>query len=308
MDIQKVFDNFVKEEEAGNYKMEGVAIADREKVLLEHHFCTDRARNIYSHTKSYMSLAVGIAADQGKLSLSDKLSDYFPDKLPESPDEKLLKITLRDLLTMASGFDESYLMRNDRRKGVGAPDYVRYMLSRPMKQVPGEKFHYSTGDSILAGRMVEKAVGMRLGEFLYEYVFTKLGQGWPVWENDLQGHPVGGGGMRMKLTDMMKIGQLYLADGKWKGERIVSSNWIRQSSSLQISTHKHSEQDIWNCGYGYQFWRCPYPESYRADGAFGQVTVVLPGQELVVAVQCNEEGDFSKTVQFLHESLFLPLL
>lgn len=69
---------------------------------------------------------------------------------------------------MSSGFHEPYLMGANRRAGVGAPDYVKYMLSRPVKVQPGSEFVYSTADSILAGRMVEKAVGKRLSEYLYE--------------------------------------------------------------------------------------------------------------------------------------------
>lgn len=306
--MKQIFNDFVRLEEERHYRIEAVAIADAGKILLEHHFYPDKERNIYSHTKSYMSLAAGIAIDEGKLSLSDRLADFFPDKLPDNPDERLSAITLRDLLTMSSGFDGSYLMGSDRRRGEGIPDYVSYMLSRPMKRTPGEKFHYSTADSILAGRMIEKATGMRLGEYLYGHVFAKLGQGWPLWENDPEGHPIGGGGMHMKLTDMMKLGQLYLAQGKWNGERIVSSEWVRESGALQIDTDDASEKSVWRCGYGYQFWLCPYPESYRADGAYGQVTVVLPRQELVVAVQCSEEGDFGRTTEFLHENLFLPLM
>lgn len=308
MGMEQIFENFVRLEKERDYKIEAVAIADEEKVLQEHHFYPDKARNIYSHTKSYMSLAAGIAIDEGKLSLSDKLSDFFPEKLPQNPDERLLRITLRDLLTMSSGFDECYLMGSGRRSGEGIPDYVRYMLASPVKQNPGEKFHYSTADSILAGRMIEKAVGMRLGEYMYGHVFAKLGQGWPLWENDPEGHPVGGGGLYMKLTDMMKLGQLYLGEGKWKGERIVSGEWTKESGSFQISTDRHPEKNVWKCGYGYQFWMCPYPGSYRADGAYGQITAVLPQQGIVVALQCSEEGDFSRTTGFLHENLFLPLV
>ena len=58
---------------------------------------------------------------------------------------------------MSSGFHEPYLMGANRRAGVWAPDYVKYMLSRPVKVQPGSEFVYSTADSILAGRMVEKA-------------------------------------------------------------------------------------------------------------------------------------------------------
>ena len=248
-----------------------------------------------------------MALAEGRLTLEDRLTDYFPEYVPEDPDPRLLQITLRDLLTMSSGFGHAYLMGDDRRRGVGFPDYMEYMMHLPMEQTPGTAFEYSTADSILAGRMVEKAVGENLAAYLYPRLFQKLGQGWPQWESDPMGHPIGGGGMYMRLTDMMKLGQLYLADGKWQGERLLDSKWVLEATRKQIETPQTENGDIWRCGYGYQFWCSPYPKAYRADGAFGQVTTVLPEKGLAIAVQCPEWGDFDKVKLALHEVFFSQL-
>ena len=193
----------------------------------------------------------------------------------------------------------------DRRSGVGAPDYLRYMFSRRVEVEPGSTFCYSSADSDLAGRMLEQAAGMRLGEYLYGMIFSKLDQGWPVWECDPQGHPIAGGGIYMSLANMLKLGQVYLNDGTWHGTRIVSESWVKQASGKQIDT---PYSNIWTCGYGYQFWMSPYEGAYRADGAYGQITTVLPKQGLVVAIQCPESGDFDNIVRpALHEHLLLPL-
>lgn len=303
--LEKRFQEFVKYAKAEKLGIEGIAVADETKVLLEHHFLPDLARNIYSHTKSYMATAVGIAIGQGKMKLEDRLADYFPEALPKDPDPRLYKITLRHLLTMSSGFDGPYLMGGDRRKGIGIPCYVTYMMSRPVRKEPGTCFAYSTGDSILAGRMIEKATGQNLGVYLYQEIFSKLGQPWPIWENDPMGHPIGGGGMFQKLTDMMKLGQLYLSGGIWNGETIVDPSWIKEATSKQIDIEP--EGNVWRCGYGYQFWMSPYPGSYRADGAYGQITMVLPEKGLVVAIQCPEWGEFSKVQEALHERFFTQL-
>ena len=305
--MRELFQDFVKYAEQEKLFIEGIAVADREHILLEHRFTPDLERNIYSHTKSYMATAVGIAIEEGLMSLDDKLTDYFPECVPEKADPRLFKITLRHLLTMSSGYGLPLLMSADRRKGTGFPDYVSYMMSLPFKYEPGERFDYSTADSILAGRMLAKAAGENLEAYLYKKVFSKLGQGWPQWENDPQGHPIGGGGMHMKLTDMMKLGQVYLNDGMWKKERIVSEKWVREATKLQIETPIDENSDIWRCGYGYQFWMSPYQGAYRADGAYGQISTVFPEKGLVVAIQCPECGDFEKVRKALHERLFVPL-
>ena len=298
--IEKFMQEFVEEARGTGLPVEAVAAGDESKVIFEHHFAPDLPRNIYSHTKSFLSAAVGIAAAEGKLSLEDRLADFFPDRLPEHPSPRLLSIRLKDLLTMSSGFGEAYLMGNDRRNGTGFPDYMAYMPSREVKEEPGSPFCYSTADSILAGRMLEQAVGMRLSEYLYRRLFEPMDIGFPLWENDPQGHPIGGGGMFLKIADMMKLGQLFLAGGRFRGQRLVEESWVREAAAKQIETEPDSA-DIWRCGYGYQFWRSPYPDSYRADGAFGQITTVLPRAGLTVSVQCPETGDFERVKRALHE-------
>jgi CubicO group peptidase (beta-lactamase class C family) len=108
------------------------------------------------------------------------------------------------------------------------------MMAQPVPVEPGSAFCYSSADSILAAHMVERAVGKRMGEYLYEKVFQPLDMGWPLWEHDPQGHPNGGGGMYLTCTEMMKLGQLYLAEGNWKGEQIVSRDWVQEVSTPEI--------------------------------------------------------------------------
>lgn len=305
MKWESLFREFVSYAEKENLPIEGIAVANAKELLLEHHFTFDIDRNIYSHTKSFLATAIGIAIGEGKLHLEDKFVDFFPEYLPVDPDPRLLKITLRHFLTMSSGFNHAYLMGEDRRAGVGAPDYISYMMNLPMEKEPGELFTYSSADSIVAGRMLEKAVGKGLGEYLFEKVFSKLDIGWPLWEHDAQGHAVGCGGLFLKLADMIKLGQLYLADGIWKGERIVDSQWIKEATSVQIQTS--DDGDIWKCGYGYQFWKSPYGDAYRADGAYGQITTIFPEKGLAISVQCPEDGNFDPVKKALHERLFLQL-
>ena len=90
-------------------------------------------------------------------------------------------------------------------------------------------------------------------------------------------------------------------------ERLLDSKWVLEATRKQIETPQTENGDIWRCGYGYQFWCSPYPKAYRADGAFGQVTTVLPEKGLAIAVQCPEWGDFDKVKLALHEVFFSQL-
>lgn len=304
--LEKRFEDFCRDVTEKNLMIEGIAIADEKNILLERHFVTDKPRDIYSNTKSFMSTAVGMAIGEGKLTLEAHLSDLLGDALSEEARERLYPIQLKHLLTMTSGFGDAYLMMKERRAGVGVPDYLAYMADLPLKEEPGKRFCYSTADSILAGMMVERVVGKSLAVYLYDHLFKPLEIGFPIWETSPCGHTVGGSGLQLKLGDMIKLGQLYLADGMWKGERLLDSAWIAQATRKQVETEKDSE-DIWRCGYGYQFWMSPYPDSYRADGSFGQITTVLPKAGLVVAIQCPEDGCFENVKTELHELVLSQL-
>ena len=313
--MEALLNAFVRRVEMEALQVEGIAAADEKRVFYERRFAPDLARCIYSHTKSYMAMAAGMAIADGALDLDARLTECFPESAPEDAPGSLHEITLRHLLAMSSGFGKAYLMIRERRQGEGTPDYVRYMLSRPMRKAPGTAFDYSTADSVLAGRMIERKTGQNLLEYLYERLFVPLGQGLPVWECCPKGHPNGGSGLFMRLADMMRLGQLCLAEGKWQGAQLVEPEWIRQATQAQIDTPPVAEdgreetrvENLWRCGYGYQFWRSPYPQSYRADGAFGQITTVLPKRGLVVAVQCPETGDFAKVRRALHEEVLSRL-
>lgn len=142
-----MFNDFVKLIESESLPVKAVAIADGDAIIAERHFVPDQDRNIYSHTKSYVSTAIGIAIEDGLLSLDSRLVDSFPEYVPSDAQLELGQITLRHLLTMSSGFNHAYLMNPDRRSGVGAPDYLRYMFSRRVEVEPGSTFCYSSADS-----------------------------------------------------------------------------------------------------------------------------------------------------------------
>ncbi len=297
----KLFEDFVKKADEEQLKMEGIYILKDGEPIFEHRWAPDQDRNIYSHTKSFVATAVGVAIEEGRISLEDCLVDCFPDKVPAGGNPGIEKIRLKHLLTMSSGFGGGRLMNADRRSGVGFPNYVAYMMSLPVVDEPGTKFDYSTADSILIGRMLEAKMGKNLQEYMYEKVLKPMDIPFPMWETCPQGHPIGGGGMFLHLKDMAKLGQLYLDGGVYNGKRIVSEEWVKLASSNHISTptpdwvlERGWEPDPWHVGYGYQFWMCPFGSAYRADGAYGQITIIYPEKHMVISYQCPEAGDDRK--------------
>lgn len=126
--LEEKFLEFHRYASSHNLPLEAISVGDENKVLCEMHYAANAPRNIYSHTKSFTVTAVGLAMEEGKLSLEDHVAEVFKDKLPSNPDPNLEKIQLKHLLCMSSGFGKALLMNADRRPGVGAPDYEKYMM------------------------------------------------------------------------------------------------------------------------------------------------------------------------------------
>ena len=288
---------FLKALEQEDHAVEAVMLYQNGEVLVNHRFIPHCSRQIYSHTKSFVATAAGMAVDEGKLRLDSRLMDFFPDYAPMVTDNRVFDITLRDLLTMSSGFGGSFLMSSTRRKGEGFPDYVAYMVQKPLKNTPGSTFFYSNGDTHLAGCMVEKAVGEPLNAYLYRKLFSKLDMGYPAWEATPTGGVFGGSGMYLPIEDMIKLGILYLHDGVWNGQRLLSHEWVEMAGSKQIDT---GNPDPWSSGYGFQFWTIPQqPGAFRCDGLYGQYSLILPKENAVIAMQGSEQNDVLKIIPLI---------
>lgn len=287
--------SYIEELKKENSGVEAVALWQDGEMKLIHRFVPAGPRLIYSHTKSFISTAAGIAIDEGYLTLDTTFLSLYPEYEGIVTDERVKQITLRHFLTMSSGFGGAFLMSANRRVGEGYPDYIGYMLKKELKYNPGEKFVYSNGDTHLAGCMVQRAVGTTLLKYCYDKIFSKMDMGFPAWETDPDGIAFGGSGLYLDITEMMKLGILYLQNGVYNQKRIVSSEWVNLAGSKQIST---GIEDIWSSEYGFQFWLVGQRKgAYRADGAYGQYSIILPEENAVLAVQCNERNivsEFSK--------------
>ncbi|MBR6563152.1 MAG: serine hydrolase [Clostridia bacterium] len=282
-----------------NPGVEAIALYQNGEMQLVHRFVPAGPRLIYSHTKSFISTLAGIAIDEGRLTLDTRVIDLFPEYESVITDENVKSITLRHFLMMSSGLGASLLMSSNRRKGEGYPDYVGYMLSHKLQYPSGEKFAYSNGDTHMAGCMVQRAVGKPLLQYAYEKLFSKLDMGFPAWETDPDGTAFGGSGLYLDVTEMMKLGILYLNGGVWNGEQVVSREWVSEAGKKHIDT---GHPDSWNSGYGYQFWTVGERENaFRADGMYGQFSIVLPDANAVLASQCSERNDVAKFAEMLRK-------
>ncbi len=238
-----------------------------------------RPHMLFSLSKSFTSTAVGMAVDEGLLSVDDRVLSFFPNEAPARISRNLDAMRVRHLLSMSTGHAEDttdYLHR--RRDG----NWIKAFLARPVKHKPGTHFLYNTGATYMLSAIVQKLTGLTLLDYLRPRLFEPLGIANPTWEVSPQGINTGGYGLSITTEDIACFGQLYLQKGKWNGRRLVSEGWIEQASARQVDNGNDAASD-WAQGYGFQFWRCRH-NAYRGDGAFGQYCVVMPDQDAVLAI------------------------
>lgn len=286
---------FVKAIEAGKHNLHSVMVVRHGHVVAEGWwapYARQLRHTLYSLSKSFCSTAVGLAADEGKLKLDDKVTSFFPKELPESVSPNLAAMQVKHLLMMGSGHSDDCLFSGGY--SVAAKDWVRSALSRKVDHEPGTFFRYNSGATFLLSAIVETVTGEHLIDYLKPRLFAPLGIEGADWETSPTGIATGGWGLRVRTEDIARFGQLYLQKGMWNGKRLLSEAWVGEATSRQIDNAmgqddaKKNTSD-WAQGYGYQFWRCRN-DGYRGDGAFGQFCVVLPEQDTVVAIT-SETGD-----------------
>ncbi|MFT4547953.1 MAG: hypothetical protein ACI9MB_001902, partial [Verrucomicrobiales bacterium] len=210
-----------------------------------------------------------------KLDIFDPVLKFFPEDAPADPSGNLKAMRVRDLLTMSTGHQDEPPTSPDKMS-------TRSFLAHPVPHKPGTHFRYNTAATFMQSAIVQKVTGQTVLDYLKPRLFEPLGIADPKWDTNIEGISLGGYGLRVKTEDIAKLGQLYLQKGKWNGKQLLSEKWVEMATSRQMSNGSNPDGD-WDQGYGFQFWRCRH-NGYRGDGAFGQYCVVMPDEDMVVAI------------------------
>ena len=268
---------------------------------------------LHSVSKTFTATAVGLAIADGKMALTDKVINFFPDKLPAEVSDNLKAMTVRDLLTMSCGHDVEPSFR-------GAPDqdWVTTFLAHPVVHEPGTFYLYNSLGTYMLSAIVQQVTGERIVDYLTPRLFEPLHIDKPKWEESPQGINCGGWGLWLKTEDLAKMGQLLLQKGQWNGKQLIPEEWVSEMSKKQVESINPGtrieeaeakgmtvETSDWMQGYGYQMWRCR-PGCFRADGARGQYIIVVPDKNAVIAIT-SDVADLQGELNLVWNNI-LPML
>ena len=253
-------------------------------------------QQLYSLSKSFTSTAIGLAVGERRLSVEDPVTKFFPDDLPGEVSPNLAALKVKHLLSMSVGMaKDSIRIIEKTSEGTWAKAFLRL----PIEFEPGTKFLYNSGASYMLSAIIKKVTGQSAHQYLTPRLFEPLGIEGSTWTENSEGINIGASHLRVKTEDLAKFGQLYLQKGLWNGRLILSKEWVEAASSKQISSG--SNDSDWGYGYGYQFWLNP-PGGFRADGAFGQYSMIFPEQDTVVVIT-SESFDKQITMQLVWNHL-----
>ena len=263
----------------------GLRVSQGEELIAQWNSEEECRRNIYSATKSFTSCAMGFAVQEGLISIDEELTDAFMDDLPGHVDENLKRATVRDLLTMCLGQEKGSLM-GGQRPLYKEDDWVKMVLGIPFVYAPGTHFVYNNVGPYLAGILIQRRAGCDLVSYLTPRLFSHLEIKRPTWETDPLENSFGAGGLFLTLTELHKFGLFYLNKGVWNGKRVLSEEWIEESTKAADVEH-----------YGYLFWRGEH-NSFRADGKYSQLSIVFPDRDAVVSIvaECRSGDELMRAI------------
>ena len=256
----------------------------------------DEPHILNSVSKTFTSMAVGLAVSEGKLSIDEKLVDIFPEHCPEKPSEFLKEITVEHLLTMTCGHstDPTYKSWEVKDKS-----WIRFFMEHPVTHKPGTLFCYNSLGTYVLSAIVQKRTGEKVADYLYPRLFRPLGINNVSWIESHEGINTGGWGLFLKTEDLAKMGLMILQKGQFNGKQVIPAEWIEAASAAQVpcvpaginsdeayKLKKVAKTSDWLQGYGYQMWRCRY-NAFRADGANGQYIIIIPEKNAVVVTTAD---------------------
>jgi CubicO group peptidase (beta-lactamase class C family) len=277
--------------EAQSVECHSIMVVRHGQVVAEGWWAPYSARRphlLYSLTKSFTSIAVGIAIGDGLLSLDDRVVDVLPDHVPADISEQGRRVTVHHLLSMTSGHRTDSL---GEAWQLEPGDLVKGFLRVPFPDPEGTRHAYDNATTFLLARMVERVIGRGLPELLDERLFEPMGIDHAEWDRVASGATFGFHGLHLRTEAVAAFGELLRREGRWGERQLVPREWVRLATSRHVETlpaEIGAGEAEWLGGYGYQFWMSRH--GYFGNGAYGQQCVVVPEHDLVVALTAATTG------------------
>ena len=249
-------------------------------------FNKDFNHRMYSVTKSFVSVAIGLCVEDGLISLDDKIIDHFPEKIDTEINEYLTRQTIREMLTMTttcspcSWFSETDIDRTHL-----------YFTKKGYRRPSGTIWEYDSAASQVLASLVEKVTGKRLFDYLNERIFTHLG----TFKNAkiLQtpnGDSWGDSAMICTARDLASFARFVMNYGTHNGKRLMNEEYLKAATSKQVDNRWNAYMHAFRHGYGYQIWKGP-EDSFAFVGMGDQLALCIPKYDFIFCCNGDNQGN-----------------
>ena len=264
----------------------------------------DDLHRMFSVTKSFVSIAIGLLQEEGRLSLDDSITTFFPEYIPDPTNIHpwLLATTIRDMLSMRSCHATTTYDKFSSKT-----DWVASFFSVPPTHKPGTVFHYDTSATHTLCALVEKLTGMTMLDYLRKKVLDEIGFSKKAYcLTDGFGVSMGGSGLMATSRDLMLFALLILKKGKLNGKQYVPTDYIKEATSFQTATCVTGPVPSESQGYGFQFWIGEH-DSIVCYGMGGQLAILLPEFDAAIVTSADTQG-YQGGNQVIYDAIFRHIL
>jgi CubicO group peptidase (beta-lactamase class C family) len=282
-------------------RITSIVIAHEGQIIFEKYYNNadlNTLHNTRSVTKTLTGTLIGLLIKNGFLkSEKEKAYTYFKDISFDNADERKKEITIEDILTMSSIVecnDWNEFSRGNEERMYLIEDWVKFYWDLPVKGFPewvtkpedskyGSAFSYCTAGAVVLGDLVARVSGIPLYDYADRYLFKKLEIHNYKWQMTPKNFPMTGGGLLLTSRDLLKVGQLYLNNGGWNNEQIITEDWVKKSTTPKVEIQTDTE-------YGYFWWIADFgkvgekEKAFYMSGSGGNKVAVFPDLEVVVVI------------------------
>ena len=259
---------------------------------------------MFSVTKSFVSIAIGLLQEEGRLSLDDSIVKFFPEYVPNTSEAHpwLLATTIRDMLSMRSCHASTTYDKFSSKT-----DWVKSFFTVAPTHKPGTVFHYDTSATHTLCALVEKLTGMKMLDYLRNKVLNEIGFSKEAYcLTDGFGVSMGGSGLMATSRDLMCFALLILNNGKLNGKQYISADYIKEATSFQTATCVTGPVPSESQGYGLQFWTGEHG-SIVCYGMGGQLAILLPEYNTAIVTTADTQG-YQGGNQVIYDAIFRHIL
>ena len=249
---------------------------------------TTRTRT-WSTAKSMAATLIGMLVEDGRMALDEPLGFEWNPDLPNPENDPRNAITLRHVLNMSSGlypvdsFGMEYATGSGLAYWAGASS-IQGMRDRGLIRTPGTVYDYENYDTLLAVYAMKQALGSDKAyqEFPRRALLDKLGMRNTLVSADRFHDFILSSQVYTNARDLARFGLLYVQNGMWQGERLISEDWIEFVRTPAPSTAERGNF------YGGQWWLVPDDrtdvpaDAYSTSGNRGQYVIIVPTHDLVI--------------------------